>query len=452
MSTLLNSLTYQVKPDAVCVRIYAQSINQRLSYTCRFIFNQVLKVNFELITNETEFISEPGFKINFSNQDFENTYKIIPHTFINEHSVNADVFYLSEKNNHWYLYQTQIQETNQAPLDFFSTVFYFISRYEEWQNYQPDQHLRFEANSSILFKNNLHLKPLVDIWIDDFKNAFEKFYQKKIFPEKQFKVISTIDVDNVYAFKTKGFIRSTGAYVRDFIKLDLKNIINRTQVLFFSKKDPFDVYEELNLFCLEQNIPLIYFFLMRTGTKHDRSLNPESNAFKLVFETIKKQNAHIGIHPSYDTAYENNLLQNELNIIQNQANQKVIFSRQHFLRFNIKTTPQLLMSKGIQADFTMGFASTPGFRAGTSFPFYYYDFANETTGSLLMVPFCLMDGAYTVYSKLNANDAFENIKSISSEIQKVGGYFISVFHERSFYDHLYKDFGALYKKIHLNLK
>ena len=76
MQNFLNALSYQTLPNAICIGVYTPLINERLKYTCQFIFNQVLKVNFELITNETEFIKRSGFKINFSNQDFKNTYKI----------------------------------------------------------------------------------------------------------------------------------------------------------------------------------------------------------------------------------------------------------------------------------------------------------------------------------------------------------------------------------------
>lgn len=100
----------------------------------------------------------------------------------------------------------------------------------------------------------------------------------------------------------------------------------------------------------------------------------------------------------------------------------------------------------------MGFASTAGFRAGTSHPFFYYDFNEEAGGSLLMVPFCAMDGAYTVYGKTGPGQAQQELLELARETARVNGFFISVFHERSFSDHLYPGFGTLYKNLHLQLK
>ena len=55
--------------------------------------------------------------------------------------------------------------------DIFSSVFYFISRYEEWQDFEKEKHGRFDLQQSILFKDQQHLKPVLNIWIEEFKLA-----------------------------------------------------------------------------------------------------------------------------------------------------------------------------------------------------------------------------------------------------------------------------------------
>jgi hypothetical protein len=100
----------------------------------------------------------------------------------------------------------------------------------------------------------------------------------------------------------------------------------------------------------------------------------------------------------------------------------------------------------------MGYASAPGFRAGTSYPFHYFDFSKEQAADLLFLPFCAMDGAYYVYTNKNPEDAFNSLFSLAKEIKNTGGFFVTVFHERSFSNHLYPGFGSLYKRLHLRLK
>jgi hypothetical protein len=167
---------------------------------------------------------------------------------------------------------------------------------------------------------------------------------------------------------------------------------------------------------------------------------------------LKSRGSAIGIHPSYHSSDDEKIMIDEIDHLSEVLDKKVNISRQHYLRMDIKKTPQWLISKGISYDFTMGYAATPGFRAGTSFPFYYYDFNNEKSTDLLFVPFCAMDGAYTIYEKDAPDKAYIALTDLAREIKKVNGYFITVFHERTFSDHLYRGYGTLYKKLYSEVK
>ena len=197
---------------------------------------------------------------------------------------------------------------------------------------------------------------------------------------------------------------------------------------------------------------MVYFFLFKTGTTYDRTLNPASKAYHSVFKIMQKNSAFFGLHPSYNSAYKPELLEDEVKQLSRSSGKKITLSRQHYLRFNIRTTPALLIKQGIEIDFSMGFASCPGFRAGTSHPFYYYDFDREGQGALLFMPFCAMDGAFVVYDQKNQEDTLAVLINLANEIKKNGGYFTTVYHERTFSDHLYMGFGTLYKKLHLHVK
>ena len=41
---------------------------------------------------------------------------------------------------------------------------------------------------------------------------------------------------------------------------------------------------------------------------------------------------------------------------------------------------------------------------------------------------------------------------MAKEVKNVNGLFITVFHERSFSDHLYQGFGTLYKNLYSSIK
>ncbi|MEO6302049.1 MAG: polysaccharide deacetylase family protein [Bacteroidia bacterium] len=445
-------LNLEVNSGSPTFIIYSEKSSTRLAYVSKFIFEHVLKVNVSVTDSVSEFENSSFFKINYSEKTIGNTFRIAPNGLLFETGVSEKRPKTVLKDQIVYFFEN-VNSIVLSGLDYdvFSAAFYFISRYEEWQSFEKDVHGRFEAKASILFQNNLHLKPVVDIWIQELKQALKKTYPAIKFPENKFKVISTIDVDNLYAYKEKGFLRTVGAMCKDVLKGDVNNLNRRTRVLKNKENDPFDIYSSVSEFCADKKIPLIYFFLFRTGNKYDRTVDPGSKAFIEVFERIKKRAAFVGLHPSYYSSTNKDLLKEEVNNFSDQSKETVKLSRQHYLRFDIKTTPLLLIENGIAADFTMGFASDVGFRAGTSFPFYYYDLGSEQQKDLLFVPFCVMDGAYFVYDKADPNKMLKSISDLVKEVKKVNGLFISVFHERTFAYHLYPGYDRIYNYLHQHI-
>lgn len=438
-----------VSPDASRVLIYSEQLSVRLDYTCRFIFGHVLKLNYQLTSDRVAAEQTEIPVISYSDSGPEKKIWIRPAGLLFETGIREQKPEPVYTDGMVYFYS---QEDTGFPYDIFSAVFYFISRYEEWQLFEPDQHQRFEAAASQLFRYGFHLRPVVDHWVMELGAALGKHYPQLKFPEKEFRVMSTIDVDNLYAYKAKGLLRTLGACARDLLKADLVNLKERLLVVSGKKKDPFDIYETVSDFCFEKKIPLIYFFLLRSGTRYDRTVDPRLPAYAKVFKLIKSCHALLGLHPSYHSSVNKALLTEERDLLARRTNEAVNFSRQHYLRFDIRSTPGLLMEHGFEVDFTMGYASAPGFRAGTSHPFRYYDFTTEQSRQLLFVPFCVMDGAYTVYKQGSPEKAFREMLALAEDVKKVKGLFISVFHERSFSDHLYPQFGTLYKNLHSRLK
>ncbi len=439
----LNTL-FQIKAvtNAPEFIIYSEAASSRLDYTANFIFKNVLNSTVLFTHDLSIFRTSKSFKINYSSSPIDDTFQIMPSEFIFEKGIQSNFTPTFEiKNNLITLFSSF---SGNISFDVFSAVFYMISRYEEWQNFSADVHERFELKNSFLFKHNQHLKPVVNYWIEELKQNLQKHQPQLQFPKKDFVFVSTIDVDNLYAYKNKNAVRAIGASINDLFKLNFNTIKRRISVLMGKQQDPFDVYEKVNSFCKNNHTPLIYFFLQRSHTKFDRTINPSSNAFKNLFNTLIKQNILFGLHPSYYSYNNAALMKKEVDLINANANSSIKISRQHYLRFDFKTTPVLLMKNGIIADFSIGFASGSGYRAGTFTPFNYYNFNTEAENELLLVPFATMDGVYFNYSKTKPTEAENQIVAIAKEAQKLNGLFISVFHERTFDNELYTGFNEVY--------
>jgi hypothetical protein len=290
------------RTNSPAVLIYAVTTGPRLKFAARFIFEHVLNCPVNFTTNEAGFKAASGIRINYSARPAEGVYEIRPAKLLFETGL-SDIAIKKVRPDGTLSLQGQSGEI----FDVFAAVFYMISRYEEWQQFAPDRHERFEAAESLLYGTDFFMKPVVEHWIAELKGQLESFYQVR-FPLREFRVISTIDVDNLFAYKNKGVLRTSGASFRDMLKFDFRNLLNRLNVLRGKKNDPFDIYEEISDFCFTERIPLIWFFLFRSGNMYDRTVSPGSGAFENVFAILKKNFALIGLHPSYSSAKQKNLV------------------------------------------------------------------------------------------------------------------------------------------------
>ena len=86
---------------------------------------------------------------------------------------------------------------------------------------------------------------------------------------------------------------------------------------------------------------------------------------------------------------------------------------------------------GIEYDYSMGYATHLGFRAGTSHSFVWYDLLREKTTELNVTPFCFMDATAHYELKLSADEAFSRLHAMQQLLQKINGTLITVFHNFS---------------------
>src|SRR6218665_704860 len=143
--------------------IYSARLTERLDYTSGFIFRHVLKVDYQITSSLQEFESSPHFRINYSEKEIQQAVQIIPHGLLFEKGIP---FFAPEPliaGQKFRLFASAPASHPRAlDFDLFSAVFYFISRCEEWQDFEKDQHGRFEAKASLLFRPGLHLRPVGD--------------------------------------------------------------------------------------------------------------------------------------------------------------------------------------------------------------------------------------------------------------------------------------------------
>ena len=69
----------------------------------------------------------------------------------------------------------------------------------------------------------------------------------------------------------------------------------------------------------------------------------------------------------------------------------------------------------------MGFADEPGYRAGTSKPYFWYDLNSEKETALRVFPFVMMDATLKRYLGLSPDKAIEYSQKIYEKVKNTGG-------------------------------
>jgi hypothetical protein len=178
---------------------------------------------------------------------------------------------------------------------------------------------------------------------------------------------------------------------------------------------------------------VICFILLGDWGKFDKNIHWENDNFGQLIKMLDKR-CELGIHPSYASHLQFDKIKNEIERLEKIIGHEIPQSRQHFLRLRFPETYYLLIKAGVTKDYSMGFADEVGFKAGTSFPFYFFDLNANIQTSLMIQPFMYMDSALKDYLKYSPEKAQETVQLLIKEVKEVGGEFCFIWHNSSIHD------------------
>ena len=201
-------------------------------------------------------------------------------------------------------------------------------------------------------------------------------------------------------------------------------------MIFRHEKDPFDSFDYQFKLQEEFHLKPIYFIHCGDYDTNDKSISIRKEAFRALIKRIGDY-ADVGIHPSYSSYLDPVRLQTEVERLSNVLNREVTKSRQHFLRMTLPRSYQRLIELDIKDDYTMGYASQVGFRAGTATTFRFYDLENDSVTPLRIHPFAVMDGTLRDYLNLGVKDSYNTTLKLIDEVRKVQGTFIYLTHNET---------------------
>ncbi len=411
--------------------IYSDIITPRLEYVLQFIFVNILGIEYELTSDKFKLTRLKSPKISYAKQKTGDELLIIPHGLLFEEDIKWHYIEISEWHGLKIFFRTS--EVADIPFDIFSAAFFLVTRYEEYLSHHKDKLSRFEASESMAYKYGFLDDPLIDQWVYQLKNILQQRFPDLKFRERKFQFLSTIDVDNAFAYKYKGFFRSTGALLRSLFNRDFNNFIARILTLFFDEDDPYNTYNYIDYIEGKLGFSSLFFFLVGNFGRYDRNINIRKIAFRSLIKNIATDH-QVGIHPSFASNKKIALFEEEIHRLHSILGHEVTKSRQHFLILEMPYTYEKLISYGIQEDYSMGYATKCGFRAGTCTPFRFYNLIKEQETNLTIYPFQIMDISLMQYLRLSPDDAIKKCSVIIEKIKNVDGHFISLWHNESLSD------------------
>jgi hypothetical protein len=406
------------------LRIYSPEITPRLEYVAFVICSSVLGIEYEITNDRRKIGNHPC--IIYSDEKVRDQFVIRPSGLINETGITDTVPVVSYIDDMPVFFAT---DDGDFPFDVFSAAFYMLSRYEEYLPFPPDVHGRFAGSRSLAFRGGFLRIPVVDIWARYLATELVKRFPVITIRHNEYRPLLTLDVDQPYAYRSRGFLRSVGGLVKGFAGTGAKPV-ERIRTMAGQKEDPYDnfgyIEEQVRLHDCES----LFFFPV--GDQGDYDHNPpwKDHDYSVI---IKKYDtiAATGLHPSYRSSGRPGVLKMETDRYRHITGHFPERARQHWLLLHMPETYQSFETAGIKFDYTMGYADEPGFRAGIARPFPFYDLSREKTTGLTIVPFQVMDGTLRQYQHLTPEVAVRLTASIIAATRNVGGLFISVWHNTS---------------------
>ena len=348
------------------IYILTEKGSNRLEYISEVIFKYILKVDFKIVDKSFKNF-EDNPVINYSPEIQLGLINIVPHTLLFENDIRTQDITLTFKKEVPYFFKTSDEATLQY--DVFASSFFLISRYEEYLPFVPDTHGRFPAKNALSYRAGILKKPVCHLWAERIKKEILKKYPDYNFPITAFHQINSIDIDTAYAYKGRPILWQIGSITKNLVTFNFKEIKNKLQYYFLGI-DPYNTYSYLKQQVTTSGLPTLFFLELGKYGKHDKNI-PFNPTYKKLVSKLSGW-GKIGIHPSYQSNKDSNLLKKEKDKLSVFLKEEVINSRQHYLILKFPETYENLIINGIRYDYSMGYADETGFRSGmcVMYPFF----------------------------------------------------------------------------------
>jgi hypothetical protein len=324
-------------------------------------------------------------------------------------------------------------------------IFNFITRKEETDCRHRDQWGNWEGCFSAAHLVGKLSFPWVDELINDtarqYFNSHPNLFRQTKYPgNKPFALCITHDVDDTNQFPS--FMQFLHAlerfsqckyYSAKAVKLIILKTLKELACNNEQHLKALDFYQLMEIeancgfkstfYCFSDKLLQPHFYDSLYQYSNDVLYMGKKVQMKSVLRQIQQAGWEVGLHGSYNSAFNYDNLKYEKERLEQITGQQIQSTRQHWMHYDITRTPQIHEQVGLSSDSTLGFNRSIGFRAGTSHPFRQWDVVNNKPLELLEIPQVIMDGAlfYEHSLELSEELALKNCFAIMDRVEAAGG-------------------------------
>ena len=342
----------------------------------------------------------------------------------------------------------EIQDGNRLIIhvDIIASVFFLLSRIEEYSSKVSDRYGRYPFSESAAYRHGFIDLPIVDLYVKILKYWLEAATKQEIPDTHQFRVSLSHDIDFISLFRP--VIKGIATIGKDALKMNVKNLGDDLHILFNSyNQDPY--YSGINYLADQSEkfgFSSTFNIMAAAPSFRDTGYSLSSSIARNMLNIIIKKGHKIGLHSSFLSFNKPEKLAKEKSELEKFTGRNVDTVRSHYLRLETPDSWKIWQAAGIKYDTSYGFSEHVGFRCGTCFPYQPFDISEDKPIGIIEEPLVVMDTTLKSFQNFTLQEAREKINCLAALCKFVGGNFTLLWHNTSFFRD-WMDWGNAYPEI-----
>jgi peptidoglycan/xylan/chitin deacetylase (PgdA/CDA1 family) len=288
-----------------------------------------------------------------------------------------------------------------------------FTRKEEYNSPIRDQFDRFPYHAS---KNRDIFEPVASQYLAN--NGYSITYPDNA----PFAVCLTHDIDAVYVPLLSKGIFMIRCLKQGRITESLSSIPNMR-----SKKLPFWNFSEIMDIEEKYGAKSTFFFMVES--RGDRDYEYPIQDLGTQLGEIIDRGSEVGLHGGHSTYLNTDEMKAKKKKLEKVTHKPVVGYRNHFLRFKVPDTWEMLSNAGFQYDATLGYADCAGFRNGMCHPYRPFNLNTQKEIAILEIPLILMETSLDkTYMRFERGNKWEFVKMLIDRIEACHGVFTLLWH------------------------